>query len=119
MRKLIYTKKWFFAVVCIYQVIALISSLFTFLKAGISPGSILVVMLNLLISIAIFMKLSISKGIMQFFFTFAVIALMIQMFVAPSDLLRAIVLSALAVFYLFLMVSVTRYTRKESKEVQN
>ncbi|MEQ9261679.1 MAG: hypothetical protein RLP14_00825 [Owenweeksia sp.] len=61
------------------------------------------------------MKLSTSRPIMLFLFAFAVFALITQMTlgVGSPDLISVVISSALTVFYLFLLVSVTKYTYKE------
>ena len=114
MSKLIYTRRWLFVAVCIHQAMALISSCVTLFLAGLSFSGAIALVLNLLISAAVFTKYSISKPIMQFLFAFAMVALIIQMTIGsgPTDLSIAVVFSALTVLYLFLLVSVTRYTRK-------
>ena len=116
MRKLIYTKSWLFVVVCIHQAMALISSFVTLFLTGLNLNGGIALVLNLLISAAVFMKLSISRPIMMFLFAFAMIALIIQMTMGenPFDLVTASVFSLLTVLYLFLLISVMRYTQKEN-----
>ncbi len=115
MKKVVYTKDWLFVVVCIHQAMALISSCVTLFLSGLSFSGVIALVLSLLISTAVFMKLSTSRPIMLFLFAFAVFALITQMTlgVGSPDLISVVISSALTVFYLFLLVSVTKYTYKE------
>lgn len=101
-------------VVCIHQALTIISVGLTWLTSMNWYG-IAILGVNLLISIPIFMKLSISKFLLQLLCIVALIAICLQIvagFQANLNTLAAAILFAVLGFYIFLFRSVNRYIER-------